>query len=436
MDLVTSFLDFLQPFSTTMRRRSFENLTTMIVGWVFASRHTVSRMIGAARDGSKKHFSTFYRLFSEARWSRDALGHVLFALVEPWLAEGSIHLALDDTLARKRGPKVFGAGMHHNPLLSTRKTAVMNWGHSWVVLGVLVRFPRWPERTFCLPILFRLYLNRKASERRRRVHRTRPELAVEMLAVVCAWRKTRRFHVAADSAYGGQSVLNHLPENCDLTSRLLMQARLYGAPPERRPGTNGRPRVRGERLPTPSEMLAGRGRRADLQIYGRRDRVRLVDAVGSMHAAPRRRLRIVAVEPLSGGRTRQAFYSTSHESTGETVLAFYAERWSIEVAFHDCKQSLGFEEPQGWTKWAVERTAPLAMLLYGLIILWYARDGHSDYQEPDRPWYTTKRRESFADMLVTLRRASVRELVSSWAPSGPGTRKLLHALENAVARTG
>jgi hypothetical protein len=83
-------------------------------------------MIGAARAGSTKHFSTFYRLFSEARWSRDALGRVLFALVEPGLEAGPIYLALDDTLARKRGPKVFGAGMHHDPLLSTRRTAVMN----------------------------------------------------------------------------------------------------------------------------------------------------------------------------------------------------------------------------------------------------------------------------------------------------------------------
>ena len=54
-------------------------------------------------------------------------------------------VVLDDTLARKRGLKVFGVGMHHDPLLSTRRTAVMNWGHSWVVLGVIVRFRHWPE---------------------------------------------------------------------------------------------------------------------------------------------------------------------------------------------------------------------------------------------------------------------------------------------------
>ena len=134
----------------------------------------------------------------------------------------------------------------------------MNWGHSWVVLGVVVRFKHWPERAFCLPILFRLYLNKKSAQRDRRKYRTRPELAVEILRIACGHREKRRFHVLADSAYGGQSVLNELPKNCDLTSRLLMNARLYDAPPERKPGTNGRPRKRGRLLPTPEAMLAER----------------------------------------------------------------------------------------------------------------------------------------------------------------------------------
>src|SRR5690606_32535486 len=114
----------------------------------------------------------------------------------------------------------FGVGMHLDPIISSRGRKLVNWGHSWVVLGVLLRFPLWPERWFCLPVLFRLYLNRSAATRHRRVYRTRPELAIEMLHLLCKARNSRRFHLVADSAYGGQSVLAHLPENCDLTSRL------------------------------------------------------------------------------------------------------------------------------------------------------------------------------------------------------------------------
>ena len=302
MSLVTSFVVLLQPLAVVMSAPSFQNLMTVVSGWAFAPRRTITCMLQTAGAVGWKHHSTFHRLFATARWSRDRLGLVVFDMLAAWLNGEVVMLALDDTLARKRGLKMFGVGMHHDPLLSSRGKAITNWGHSWVVLGVIVRFPLWPQRAFCLPILFRLYLNKGAAAKHRRLYRTRPELAVEMLALLCQARKSRRFHAIADSAYGGQSVLNHLPKNCDLTSRLLLNARLYGPRPPRLPGTNGRPRKRGPQLPTPVQMLTERARRVALNLYGRHDHVRLCDSVGHVNAAPERPLRIVVAEALSGGR--------------------------------------------------------------------------------------------------------------------------------------
>ena len=359
----------------------------------------------------------------------------MFTLIEPWLRDGTIMAALDDTLARKRGLKVFGVGMHHDPLISTRKVARVNWGHSWVVLSVIVRFPFCADRYFALPILFRLYINKQTVAKKGGWYRTRPELAVDMLYVLCRAYENRRFHVVADSTYGGQNVLGNLPENCDLTSRLNLDARLYEAPPLRKPGTNGRPRKRGTQVPSPRRMLTGRTRRLTLNVYGRRDKVRFADCVARAYAVPQRPLRIVAVEPLTGGRRVQAFYSTRHEASAEMVLTWYAMRWSIEVAFQSSKTHLGFEEPQGWTRRAVERTAPTAMLLYSLMVLWFARSGHRHDHPPNRPWYTTKRHASFADMLTTLKRESIRELVLSTPLRGRGSRKLTRTLLHAAQQT-
>ncbi len=107
-------------------------------------------------------------------------------------------------------------------------------------------------------------------------------------------------------------------------------------------------------------------------------------------------------------------------------------RWSIDVAFQSSKTHLGFEEPQGWTRRAVERTAPTAMLLHTLIVLWFARCGHRHYRPPNRPWYRTKRHASFADMLVTLKRESIREQVLSTPLRGRGSRKLTQTLLHAA----
>jgi hypothetical protein len=117
-------------------------------------------------------------------------------------------------------------------------------------------------------------------------------------------------------------------------------------------------------------------------------------------------LRIVAVDPLRGGRPRQAFYSTRSEASAEQVLSWYAQRWSIEVTFHDAKGCLGFEEPQNWTRLAVRRTAPLSLLLYGLVLVWFASAGCDLVDLRRRPWYPHKPHASFADMLATLRRVS------------------------------
>ena len=423
MTLVTSFAFLLQEFAVVMNSRTLENLTTLTSGWIFAHRHTVTGMIVASGMAGVKHHSAFHRIFATARWSLDAAGLAVFRLLEPYLGDEMILLAVDDTLARKRGLKIFGVGMHLDPLLSSRGHKVTNWGLNWVVLGVIVHLPLWPDRPFCLPILFRLYLNKKAAAKWRRKQRTRPELAVELLRVLCNHRKNRHFHAVGDSTYGGDSVLAHLPDNCDLTSRLLLNARLYDAPPPRT-GKRGQPRKRGFQLPTPEQMLQQRARRQTLTIYGRHQKMRICDVVARNFKLPGRPLRVVAVEAITGGRGREAFYSTCHTATAIEVLTWYSWRWSIEQTFHDSKQHLGFEEPQGWSRRAVQRTAPMAMLLYSLIVVWFAKHGHYAYRPINRPWYLTKEHASFADMLITLRRESAREQISTLGLSGPGSQKI------------
>jgi hypothetical protein len=73
------------------------------------------------------------------------------------------------------------------------------------------------------------------------------------------------------------------------------------------------------------------------------------------------------------------------------------------------------------------------MLLYSLIVLWFAREGHRSWRSLACPWYQSKTEPSFTDMLITLRRLSVRRRVLTLALCGPGSRKIKQLLENAVA---
>jgi len=86
------------------------------------------------------------------------------------------------------------------------------------------------------------------------------------------------------------------------------------------------------------------------------------------------------------------------------MLTWYARRWALEVTFHDTKGYLGFPQPpQGWSKQAVLRTAPMAMLLYAFTCLWFAKEGPVQCTLSPPPWYPHKKGIAFSDMLRTLR---------------------------------
>jgi len=436
MSIVSTFHDLLLEFCSLMTAPTFQTFLIVAAGWLFAHKRTVTGVIQAADAVDTKHHSAFHRFFARARWSLDEMGLTLFKLLMRRIdRDKPIFLAVDDTLARKRGLKIFGVGMHHDPLLSSRRTKIVNWGHSWVVLGVLMKFPFAQKRCFCLPILFRLYRSKQTVAKKGGRYHTRPQLVIEMLEIVCFRHPERRFHAVGDSTYSGKSVVANLPENCDFTGRMVMDAALYEPPPPRKQGARGRPRKRGERLPAPREMLTQRCRHVELDIYGRHEAARINTCQALWYGtAGSRLLRVVAVQPTSGDRKPQAFYSTCTDADAVEVLTWYSMRWSLEVAFQESKGRLGFEEPQGWTRKAVERTAPMAMLLYGLIVLWFTSDGHRDCRFPHRPWYRQKRTPSFADMLTTLRRQCLRETFLNTPVWNRGSPEIIQSLVELCAR--
>lgn len=78
--------------------------------------------------------------------------------------------------------------------------------------------------------------------------------------------------------------------------------------------------------------------------------------------------------------------------------------------------------------------APLAMLLYSLVVLWFAREGHRCWRPLACPWYTSKTAPSCADVLDTLHPLSVREQDLTLALSGPESRRIQQLLGDAVNR--
>jgi hypothetical protein len=428
MELTPSFVALLQVFSPACTAPTFRTLSWIVTGWILSHRHRyITEVIFSCGKVGIGHWCRFHRFFSHAAWDLDEFSMALAKLVVTILAPGATLLwAVDDTLCRKRGLTLYGAGMHYDPLISSRSKSLVSWGHDWVVLCLILVHPFWaPTKVFALPIAFRLYKNHqgltKGKKRQTKAskiepapdHRTRPELALELIALVAAWFPDDQIMVTGDSAYGGQSVLRHLPPKVHLISHVHPKGALYRPAPPKTEKTRGPARKKGERLP-------GMGPWADdpkqpwtelsFDQFGFHATVAVKTIEALYYKAGRDRLlKIVLVRDLVGKRPDQMFYCTKLDWTAREILSAYACRWAIECTFENCKQLLGLEDPANRLARAVERTAPMALILYSLVVVWFHRTGHPLVRFPFRPWYTRKREASFADMLTTLRRVSYDE---------------------------
>jgi DDE superfamily endonuclease len=420
----------LAPYATCFQARSYATFQWLVLGWVQClERRTLTAVALASGAVGMRHISVFHRFFARAEWRLDAVGQVVFQQALRWLpADQPVYLLGDDTLARKQGKCVSLASMHHDPLLSTARKPFFSFGHVWVVLALWVPLPMGRGRGFALPLLVRLYTGAKRGGRadapsrpttgqRRQVadtahatrdRRTKLELLGEMVGLVAGWAPTRRCYLAVDSAYAGRALLEQRPLNVDVVSRLRGDAALWAPAPKRRPGQKGRPRRRGARLPTPQQVAARCRHWSALAvtIYGRSvpTQVRPVRALWytALRTQP---VQIVLVRDPTGKRRDEAFFCTDPTAEARFILEAYARRWTLEVTFHDAKQFLGFADPQCQTPRAVQRTAPFALLVYDLVLLWFAEHAHATTGPTwaVRPWYRHKTAPSFADMLTALR---------------------------------
>lgn len=421
-------LDIFDSLRASFTRPSFANFVQVALGWLLVpGRHGVGAALVAGAVSGQRHHASFHRLFSQARWEPDEVGRWLFERLVGQLEAGApVALALDDTLAPGRGSKVFGLGSHLDAVRSTRQHQIFAFGHVWVVLAVVVRLPCC-RRPWALPVLFRLYRNKKECARSAQPYRKKTELAREMLDVLAGWVEGRRCEVAADSAYCNDTVTRKLPRNLVLFGRMRPDAVLTAAPPdEPRRRKAGRPRLRGERLPTPRELARSLDTvwsEMQATLYRVTRTVRYAELEAQWYRACGTRLLKIVVVPVTSGKAEvQVFFCTDAKVSANDLLERYASRWAIEVTFRDLKQMLGFAESQARSRRAVERTAPFVGLLFTLVVLWYAETGHRSRFDvwPLRPWYRTKTDPSFEDMLWAARRAV----------AGPGVVDLTHRISN------
>ena len=262
--LPRSLADLLAGFRPCFTAPTFRVFQAMVTGLVaHPGLRTVTGMLTGARLAGVWQHARAHRFFSAARWSADTLGLGVCELVVARLLDPAapICLVVDDSLFKRTGRKVFGAGWHYDAAATGRKRTA--WGNNWVVVGVLVVLPFVAHRQVCLPVLARLWQPRQPG-------RGKLDLAGELVSLIAGRYPDRRVHLVGDAAYAGKT-LRRLPKQVTVTTRLRADAALYALPGPRQPGQRGRPRVKGERLPeliVLAALAAIRWQQTPVRCYG------------------------------------------------------------------------------------------------------------------------------------------------------------------------
>jgi hypothetical protein len=399
-----SLMTLLAVFSPLFTAPSFRTFTALACGFLAQSgKRTVCGMLtGAGLSRLWSHDRAHY-FFSRARWDPDDLGIAAAKLVIGLLVPDGepVEVLIDDTLFRRRGKKVWVASWFHDG--SARGPAKTGYGNNWVVLAVRVRLPM-VCRPVAVPVMAKLVIKGTNSA-------SRLWLARRMVTRLAAELPGRQVHVTADSAYAGEE-LKQLPDGVTWTTRLRSNAALHDLPPART-GKRGRPRVKGDRLPSLATIAAAAVfSQVTVTRYGKTETIAAAAVTCLWYSVTGARpVTVILIRDKKKTGYDLALITTENNPDIATVIERYAARWAIEVAIEDAKQLFGTGQARNRTARAVERTIPFMLACQALAVCWYATAGHhpadTKARRLDAPWYTTKTEPSTADMTAKLRRVII-----------------------------
>ena len=417
----------LAPFAPLFSRRVWRYVPVLVVGAIVApGRRMVSSVLRAVGLAQIRRFQNYHRVLSRATWSSLKASRILLGLlVATFAPDGPLVLGIDETIERRRGKKITAAGIYRDPVRSSRSHFVKVNGLRWISLMLLVPIP-WAGRVWALPFLSALAPSERYAQQRGQRHKPITLWARQLVRQVHRWLPTRALVLVADSAYAALDLLAALRPVATVVTRLRLDAQLFAPAPPRRPHQKGRPRLVGPRLPTLEQHASDPSAvwipLTVAQWYGREERqVEVVSdtAVWYHTGLPPVPIRWVLIRDPQGAFPTQALLCTDQDATPAQILAWFVQRWQLEVTFHALRAHLGMETQRQWTALAIARTTPALLGRFSLLPLLPRHPaGASSHGHADDPPST--------GCLVCQTVAHLRRRAGCRAPSSLGSAPFSH----------
>ena len=245
-------------FAPLFRQLTWRHARVLLIGAILVpGQRTVTDILRISGLCWERRFVNYHRVLNRAAWSGRAAARVLLGLLlDAFVPTGPVLLGLADHIERRRGKCIRAKGSYRDPVRSSKGHFVKASGLRWLSLMLLVPIP-WAGRVWALPFLTALAPSERYNHERGRRHKALTDWARQLVLQARRWMPERTLVLVADSSFAALELLASLVRQ-DVTciTRLRLDAALYTPAPLRRPKTRGRPRSKGERLPTLATVLA------------------------------------------------------------------------------------------------------------------------------------------------------------------------------------
>jgi hypothetical protein len=432
-------IQVLRTFEEVFSERVWHWAKVLLIGAILApGERTVTAILRVMGLQNERQFQNYHRVLNRAKWSSRALSRILLLmLVQIFVpADAAIVVGIDETIERRRGGKIAAKGIYRDPVRSSKDFFVKTSGLRWVSMMLLTSIP-WAQRVWALPFLTVLAPSERYYEQRQRRHKKITDWGRQMIRQLRRWLPNRYLVVVGDSAYAVIELLAcalSLQQPVTVITRLRLDAALYDPAPERKPGTKGRPRLKGARQPTLASRLTDPTtvwETLTVSWYGAQQRtveVTTGTAVWYHPGLPPVALRWVLIRDPQGKFVPQALLCTDQAVTATQIIEWFVLRWQLEVTFHEVRSHLGVETQRQWSDLAILRTTPGLLGLFSVVTV-FAQQLRSELPLPVRQaaWYA-KALPTFADTLAFVRKQLWPVTLSSMSPAQPEMVEIPRAL--------
>ncbi|WP_187278687.1 transposase [Methylobacterium sp. WL64] len=229
------------------------------------------------------------------------------------------------------------------------------------------------------------------------------------------WLPRRDLVVVCDRGFSALLFLDAMRRaRITAITRLRLDAALYDPAPPRPPGTIGRPRTKGARLPTLAAILAAEDTRWHAVVvpgwYGAGERTIEIASDTAMwrHGGlPVVPIRWILIRDPEARFPPQTLLCTDPTREPAQIVGWFVRRWTIEVTFQEARAHLGVETQRQWSDTAIPRTTPCLLSLFSIATLLATRlSARQRRRVVAAAWYP-KPRPTFADAPAAVRCAIV-----------------------------